>query len=714
MYAQIAHNVHCAHGAIERRPGIELVTNNQLPAPPEVIYHHSSATGDESTEWYAAAVFVGGFWKIYRLRADQAIWDLIYTQDEDMTDQRHLRPNFYRVSKDYVLVTMPAAHCFGLGRDGAVIPAGGTITYAADDLFDLYRTRDSLPSDSDSHMRGPVPEGGGVYADPIAAYYWLSYGRQGSEPGEYIWPFAWETNAQGPFKCALSPMFSGLRFWSYITMKLAASANPPAGATHYRLFRQFYIPTNDGSGDGLLEGFSQTARCCRILPDPTAPVAGETPDTMGLNYAEDAKYLNEIATLDQYLWDGTGQDELLDEVVAPTRNAQPPKGCMLAAIHQNKMFYARIPDTLITASRPRGEDRLYYSAESEYFHVADENVMVVGEDGRPITGLMTYFGNLLIFKEDEVWALRGSLDLPTNVTDAMGDAPPWGTHELSLVARGVGCIAVKGGPAVLEAGNLLYFVGQGGLYVYNGQVIAEVSQAIAPALRGITVDMMAGSQLAHDPINKLLYWLIGDTGTPGAGQGPLPLLSQIPAYWPQLWVYHYADATDQGGGRWTHWAIVGDTITAIASRQTSILAQPPGPQLVVGLHLGRVAQTADVHMDDVVPAFPTGILWVWHGADLHLGAPERPAHWHYLTVQFEKQEQDAAKAGIFLNGEVGGDGLSATYDLGNFDLNNAKRSRKWRLGLRAKTLTPRFEGVSEQAPARITGFQIDALPIGSR
>jgi len=78
-------------------------------------------------------------------------------------------------------------------------------------------------------------------------------------------------------------------------------------------------------------------------------------------------------------------------------------------------------------------------------------------------------------------------------------------------------------------------------------------------------------------------------------------------------------------------------------------------------------------------------------------------------VQFERQSHDAAKVTAYLDGNVEQLMYSVT-----FDLDNPASQLKWRLGLRSNTLAPRFSGLSEQAPVRITGFQIDALPIGSR
>ncbi len=715
MYAQVAHNVHCAHGAIERRPGISLVANGELPAEPEVIYHHSSATGDVATEWYAAAVYnlqappdTKPHWQIYTLRANDTVWLLRYTQTVDMTTQRDLRPNFYRISKEYVLVTMPGEQCFGLGETGSIFPLGTSVDAEIDDLVALEAVSQTAPT-SDVLSRWAIPPD---FTDDVWAYYWVSF--LSWHPPGFPHPahpvFGSESNAIGPFKVNIGTLITSFPL-TWVGLDLAGVVPyAPYGTTHIRLFRNMYVPTNDGTGDGIIEGYGTTAKqvLVKTLASGEFPWQGDPYEEAyaGVYYDIPLGYLSAGLS---FVWDGSSQEDMIPERVPPTRNARPPRGVMLTALHQSKMFYARVPEiSSVSDTSRKGEDVLWYSAELEYWHVAELNAIKVGEDGRPITGLMTYFGNLLIFKEDEVWMLRGSLDVATNVTDAHGDPDPWGTHELSLAARGVGCIAVKGGPAVLEAGNLLYFVGQGGLYVYNGQVIAEVSQAIAPALRGLSVDVMAGSQLAHDPINKLIYWYIGAMGTPDPGQGPVPLLLQVADWEPQVWVYHYADATDQGGGRWTHWGGFGSDITCIASRQTSVLAQPPGPQLVLGLASKRVAQTSAGHIDAYDPINWKGVDWLWHGADLHLGAPERATHWHYLTTQFERQSQDAAKVSAYLDAD-----LEQQRTL-TFDLDSPGGRVKWRLGLRANTLAPRFSGLSEQAPVRITGFQIDALPIGSR
>ncbi len=707
MYAQVAHNVHCAHGAIERRPGVSLVADGELPAEPEVLYHHSSTEGDATKEWYAAAVLNGAHWEIYRLTFSGTGWAKIYTQVADMTGVRHLRPSFYRVSKDFVLITMPGEACFALKQNGDFFPLGISVDAAIGDLAVFV---EHLQGESWAKSRWQLPVD---YTDDIWAYYWVSFLYHCTSVSPQ--GICAESNAIGPLKVNVGNAHADPGWTLWVGLDLAGVLNhAPVGTTDIRLYRQMQVPTNDGRADGVVEPYAPTRRQTLVfmtLPTAFPWESGEPYDVAWPLTRYDIP-LGYIQGGFSYMWDGASQVDLLAEQVAPTRNAPPPCGVMLAALHQNKMFYARVPEiSSVAETLKKGEDTLWYSAEQEYWHVAEDNVMKVGEDGKPITGLATYFGQLLIFKENEVWALRGGLDTLTNLSAALGEPAPWGTHELSPVARGVGCVAVQGGPAVLEAGNLLYFVGPGGLYVYNGQVILEVSQAIAPALRGIRVDVLANSQLAYDPSNKLIYWLVGELGQPTAGQGARHWLDMFATYPPVIWVYHYADATDQGGGRWTHWGGLGSSEpTCIATRQAAVLTATPDPQLVVGLANRRVCQTTPTNVDNVGPEGDTSIAWYWMGGNLHGGAPERLMRWHYLTIQFEHQDQDSAFCSVFKNNE----GPTAAIDAINFAFANTDCSFKRRIGLRSRTVTPLIFGFSQQAPVQIVGFQIDATLLESR
>ena len=110
------------------------------------------------------------------------------------------------------------------------------------------------------------------------------------------------------------------------------------------------------------------------------------------------------------------------------------------------------------------DDKLYFTLPDKPWGVS--NFLRVGGEGGmgKITGLTSFHGLLVVWKEDSIWTLSG-------ITED--------TFNARLILNGVGC---AGGHSIVAAGDLLYFLGEDGIYVFDGSRALKVSGAIEPDL----------------------------------------------------------------------------------------------------------------------------------------------------------------------------------------------------------------------------------------
>lgn len=123
---------------------------------------------------------------------------------------------------------------------------------------------------------------------------------------------------------------------------------------------------------------------------------------------------------------------------------------------------------------------------------------VTSKDGRGVTGLRSKWERLVVFTYDSVWLL-------------VGDAP--GSYILRRAVAGVGCV---NGRTVVEDGDLLYWLDQEGIYVWDGSSnplrISNPQGADRQGIQG-TIDRI---NLAHenwchgvkDPEGRVIKWFV--------------------------------------------------------------------------------------------------------------------------------------------------------------------------------------------------------------
>jgi len=138
----------------------------------------------------------------------------------------------------------------------------------------------------------------------------------------------------------------------------------------------------------------------------------------------------------------TSYSQLTTLAPAVNDNQPPPAGIKSPTWHLSRMFVF-------------DGTGFYYTPveEPENFNVADRYEPVNPDDGEQITGALSIYGRLLIFKEHSLWALVG--DTPETWSVELV-SPTFGAVGQAAIAAGVGRVfwwdEVKG-PVVLEGGQ---------------------------------------------------------------------------------------------------------------------------------------------------------------------------------------------------------------------------------------------------------------------
>ena len=141
------------------------------------------------------------------------------------------------------------------------------------------------------------------------------------------------------------------------------------------------------------------------------------------------------------------------------------------------------------------DDRLFFTQVDQPWSVTN-SIRVGGEGGiGKITGLKSFMGLLVVFKEDSIWTLSG-VDIET--------------FSAKLILNGVGC---AGGHSIVPAGNLLYFLGEDAFYVFDGNQVLMISDPIQPDL--LTRNRARDSSVVgvNDEDNQAIIWSWSSSGS---------------------------------------------------------------------------------------------------------------------------------------------------------------------------------------------------------
>lgn len=120
-----------------------------------------------------------------------------------------------------------------------------------------------------------------------------------------------------------------------------------------------------------------------------------------------------------------------------------------------------------------------------------EGKFLVGDANDPITGMIEYLGQMIIFKLNSIYVLTGDIE---------------GDSELRRLFSGLGCVNVLGGKAYIEVNNILYFVSTTGIYMFAGDQPIKISEQIQEELDKIDRARYGFCRVSVDQRYNLLYF----------------------------------------------------------------------------------------------------------------------------------------------------------------------------------------------------------------
>lgn len=393
-----------------------------------------------------------------------------------------------------------------------------------------------------------------------------------------------------------------------------------------------------------------------------------------------------------------------DGPFSPTRNGVPPAS-NTAVVFSDSMVYASI----LVGSY----GSILFSEEAHPEHVSPIDVINFDDAGREkTTALFVYQGRLIVFKQNSIYIVAGVLTRKSNANVALGQFAPAPQYQKFRTESEVGCYNLLGGVGVIECDGQLFFNSRRGVYRFDGMRSRKVSDAIDATFQDIPDYYRQQCTMANDDRNGLL-WICYASPQESEFRGPATVL---------CYDYRRGDP-NTGVGTWTvHTVAAGIHCVATATAgegggtdrpaEDSVAFDPK--TLILGgvvssfpgdIELHSIAGLLDGELEDLGAAVP----WAFTVAPQDLRLPDRAKHWHYVTVDHERQQGRIAATSIV---ETPSGTMSRESD---FDANLSHTSKQ-RVSLRGERLTLTLSGIqsSEDGSQIINGFSIDAEPIGRR
>lgn len=605
---------------------------------------------------------------------------------------------------------------FNISGRGTIIQFNRTIVYAFEPNRP-YVHRSALTSFDDFHPAGleppsgvngevfPVPIGGipmpkGVYRFSVSYYNSAtrteSNVTQVSGGGEFV--RADQETLQNVF------VFSGSDW-----MLFKFPNQHPKGATHVRVYAEILELDLDPTAEFI--GPSPKKRLVEELPISTSPG-----DTLPREVLMRILKIQPIATPETTL---STKDSGPFE---PTLNGTPPISSA-AVVYNDMVLYGSVETGSYGA--------ILYSEPGQAEHVHPLDSIAFEDAGtQKITAMVVYQGRVIIFKQNAIYVLAGTINRQTNNAAANAEPRPLQNFQVFRILSTPGCFNIRGGIGTMECEGFLYLNAEDGIYVFDGQVARKVSEAIDDTFLAIPEEMRSQCTMANDTENGLL-WIAYARTIASSTETPV------------LLCYDYRHKDPQTGlGSWTVHDVdgLGFVITPQPSGEGLPVLNRKGTTLVGRHHeIGpdKVFQLGQMD-PDTLDDFGETFDWHYETVPLDHGLPDRNKRYHYLTVDYERSIQPVTIKSL-VDTEIKGTVTKEKVIETKF-----KQQKKVRIGGRGHRISIRFEGESKTAPrrksivggkkgspvtaeparaqadeklpkqVRINGFSIDAEPIGRR
>jgi len=302
-------------------------------------------------------------------------------------------------------------------------------------------------------------------------------------------------------------------------------------------------------------------------------------------------YVHEIADNSTTQWDDNTLDvDVSATDIAPLSYSSSLPGFRYLEQHSGIMFLAG------------DDDQLYFTMAGRPWSVTD-SIRVGGEGAvGKITGLKSFQGLLVIFKEDSIWTLSGvSVE----------------TFSTRKILAGVGC---QGGHTIVPVGNLLYFLGEDAFYVFDGSRAAMISDPLQTDLidRNRSRDKYAVG--VHDEENQSIIW----SWTTSGGSAN----NQVSTFFYGNTNKYNMTAGDEPDQSWCPWSFDAG-LTSCARVTTGATARDR--KVWYGFANGVVGEPGG-SSDNT-----TAIEFKWRTGKWDGDSPEMMKNWGELQVELKKQ-----------------------------------------------------------------------------
>lgn len=161
--------------------------------------------------------------------------------------------------------------------------------------------------------------------------------------------------------------------------------------------------------------------------------------------------------------------------------------------HAGKLFYANTYEGTTTY-----KTRVRWSHPNDPHHFAEDDYIDINDGGDEITGLATFGGHLLVFKEYGVYAIFGYDSDTFQVVELSRTAGAFNAHTITTTERGV-----------------YFFSYPQGLMFYNGQSISDLFEPLRPMFALGYLNVSATSKVFVNYINRRIWVSMpySDTGS---------------------------------------------------------------------------------------------------------------------------------------------------------------------------------------------------------
>lgn len=180
-------------------------------------------------------------------------------------------------------------------------------------------------------------------------------------------------------------------------------------------------------------------------------------------------------------------------------------------LHQDVMFLAE-----------KNSDNIYFTRPNQPWSVT--NFLRLGGEGpyEKVTGLVSFGGMLVVFKENSIWTLSG-------LTEDSFRARP--------IVMGTGCVSHW---SIVPTENLIYFWGKDGVYAFDGQQAVLVSRPVQDEILARNFARDGYIVGVEDKENQSIIWSYPAASSTNNDK-------QI--------VFFYGNSRQAGGSSWSPWSL---------------------------------------------------------------------------------------------------------------------------------------------------------------